>query len=466
MGMISHNRSGIGLFSLFMINFAAIANVRNLPFIAPYGFSLVFFYALAAFLFLIPTALISAELASTFPEDGGIYNWVSRALGPRTGFFAVLLQNVNNFACFPMALSFVASTIAYGIFHSFEENRIFVIAVIFTMIWGGTLVTLYGVRVTGLISAVGSTLGTFLPTAIIVGLCVYWLASGLPSQIIFSTETFFPSASNSGNMSLMLGVLLGFAGLEMSANHIRDVKNPRKVYPRAIFLATLAILFVSILGSLAIAIVVPKEKLAIHAGAIQALSKFFSEFHIEWLTPIVSLLMVLGSIAWFCAWVSGPPRAMYASVKHGHLPYFFHKLNKYGMPTNIMLTQAVISTVLSFVFIFAESIGAAFVVLTTITAQFLLMMYILMFLSAIILRIKTREGEGEFHVPGGKTGTIVLSCIGLSVSLLSYAIGFFPPSAIDVKSPTAYTLSIMVGNIIAILLPWLIGTTKRLSISA
>jgi amino acid transporter len=461
MGIIAHDKSKIGLLSLSMINFAAIANVRSLPFPAPYGFSLVFFYMLAAFLFLIPTALISAELASSFPEDGGIYNWVSRALGPRTGFFAVLLQNVNNFVCFPMALSFVASVIAYGVFRSLEESRLFTISVILIMIWGGTFVTLYGVRITGLISTIGSTLGTFLPTAIIVGLCIYWLASGLPSQIVFSTKTFFPNVSNPGNISLVLGILLGFAGLEMSANHIRDVRNPRKVYPRAIFLSTAAILFVSVLGSLAIAIVVPNEELAIHAGAIQALSRFFSEFHVEWLTPIVSILIVLGSMAWFCAWVSGPPRALYATVNYGHLPYFFHKLNRHGMPTNIMLTQAAISTVLSFMFIFAESIGAAFVVLTTLTAQFLLLMYVLMFASAIILRIKTEEKENEFHVPGGKIGTAVLASVGLGVSLISYMIGFFPPNGINIKNPTAYTLSIMIGNIIAVMLPWLIGPTKR-----
>jgi amino acid transporter len=334
------------------------------------------------------------------------------------------------------------------------------------MIWGGTFVTLYGVRVTGLISAIGSMLGTFLPTAIIVGLCIYWLVSGLPSQIVFSMETLSPDISNPSNMSLILGILLGFAGLEMSANHIKDVKNPQKIYPRAILLAMVAILFVSVLGSLAVAIVVPREELVIHAGTVQAFSRFFAEFHVEWLTPIVSILMGLGSIAWFCAWVSGPPRAMYSTAKHGHLPYFLHKLNKHGMPTNIMLTQAIISTVLSFMFIFAESIGAAFVILTALTAQFLLFMYVLMFLSAIILRIKTNAEGDEFHVPGGKIGTIVLSSVGLGVSLVSYVIGFFPPSNIGIKSPTAYTLSVMIGNIIVVLLPWLIETVKRGSTSA
>ncbi|MDR2436145.1 MAG: APC family permease [Puniceicoccales bacterium] len=447
------SKAKISVFMLAMVNFAAIATVRSLPSVAPYGFSLLFFYTLAAFLFLIPTAFVSAELTTLFPEGGGIYVWVSHALGQKAGFFAVLLQNVNNFVCFPMALSFVAGTIAYGIFPALGDNLLFTLAVILIMIWGGTFVTLYGMRITGSISAIGSSLGTFLPIAIMVTLCIYWICSGHPSQIVFSKKTFFPDFSSPNNLSLTLGILLSFAGIEMSANHIKDVENPRKNYPRAILLATLMILFVSVFGSLAIAIVVPKEELVIHAGATQALARFFAELHVEWLTPVVSILETFGSIAWFCAWVSGPPRALHATVKHGHLPRIFHKLNEHGMPTNIMLAQAIISTALSLVFVFAESMNAAFIILTELTTQFLLLMYTLMFLAAIILKIR---GNASTTI-GGKFGIILLSIVGFGVSVVSYIIGFFPPDGVGIKNSMAYTLCMVIGNAAAILLPRLIG---------
>ncbi len=447
----------INVFSLAMINFAAIANIRNLPMVAPYGFSLLFFYIVTALLFLIPTALVSAELASTFTEEGGIYNWVSHAMGKRTGFLAILLQNIGNFVCFPMALSFVASTIAYGIFPTLIENRLFIIAIILLMIWAGTFITLRGMQVTGIISTIGSILGTFLPALIIVGFGLYWLLSGRDSQIIISTKTFIPDISSPNNLALMLGLLLSFSGFEMSANHIRDVDNPRKNYPRAILLATIMILFISILGSLAIAIVIPKNELAIHAGTIQALSQFFSEFHIEWLTPIIALFMTCGSIAWFCAWVSGPPRALHTTTTHGYLPKVFHRLNKHGMPTNIMLFQAIVATIMSLLFVFAESIGTAFVILTDLAAQFALLMYILMFISAIIIKIKHPNNDiSTYHIPGGKMGTIILSTIGFLTSIISYLIGFFPPQDINIQYPIAYTVTVILGNISIILISaWL-----------
>ncbi|MDR1255690.1 MAG: APC family permease [Puniceicoccales bacterium] len=456
------SRPKISIFTLAMINFAAIASMRSLPSVAPYGFSLLFFYTLAAFLFLIPTALVSAELTTLFPEGGGIYTWVSHALGERAGFFAVFLQNVNNFVCFPMALSFVAGTIAYGIFPSLEQSRLFTLAVILIMIWGGTIVALRGIRVTGSVSAIGSSVGTFLPISMMVGLCIYWLLSGHPSQISFSGKTFFPDLSSPNNVSLTLGLLLSFAGMEMSANHINDVENPRKNYPRAIFLATLLILFVSIFGSLAIAIVVPREELVIHAGATQALARFFAELNVSWLTPIVAILETFGAVAWFCTWVSGPPRALHATVRCGHLPQIFHGLNRHGMPTNIMLAQAIISTALALIFIFAESISTAFIILADLTAQYLLLMYVLMFLAAIILKIRRWGTLRTFRTtPGGEIGTIFLSALGLGASLVSYVIGFFPPSGIGIQSPRMYTACIIVGNVVALLLPYLLSNRKK-----
>ncbi|MDE6432518.1 MAG: APC family permease [Opitutales bacterium] len=450
--MNTKSKRVINVFSLAMINFAAIANVRNLPTVAPYGFSMLFFYLMAAVLFLIPTALVSAELASTFTEDGGIYSWVSHAIGDKMGFLAILLQNIGNFVCFPMALSFVASTIAYGIFPSLVENRLFIISTILLMIWVGTLITLRGMQITGIISTIGSILGTFLPALIIVGFGMYWLFSGRESQIVVSTKTFLPDISGPNSLALILGLLLSFSGFEMSANHVRDVENPRKNYPRAILLATIMILFISIFGSLAIAIVIPKDKLAIHAGTIQALSQFFAEFHIEWLTPVIAIFMTCGSIAWFCAWVSGPPRALYTTTTHGYLPKIFHKLNKHGMPVNIMLFQALVSTALAFLFVFAESIGTAFVVLTNLASQFALLMYILMFTSAIVLKFKyPNSNSSAYHVPGGKIGMIILSGIGLLTSAISYLIGFFPPNDIGIRNPMIYTIIIIVGNLLIIM---------------
>jgi amino acid transporter len=94
-------RGRISVFSLAMMNFAAVANLRNLPAMAGYGVSMLFFYAVAVLTFLIPTAVVSAELATGFPEGGGIFNWVNKSLGNKIGVFGCMATEFFKFCAFP-----------------------------------------------------------------------------------------------------------------------------------------------------------------------------------------------------------------------------------------------------------------------------------------------------------------------------------------------------------------------------
>ena len=73
-------------FSLAMITITCVDSLRNLPADALFGPSIVFFFALAGILFFIPTALICAELSTTWPEQGGIYTWGKKAFGKGRNF--------------------------------------------------------------------------------------------------------------------------------------------------------------------------------------------------------------------------------------------------------------------------------------------------------------------------------------------------------------------------------------------
>ena len=79
------NRRVLGVFTLSMINVAAILSLRNFPVMSEYGLGMIFYYSVSALFFLVPVSLISAELATTWPVTGGVYVWVREALGERMG---------------------------------------------------------------------------------------------------------------------------------------------------------------------------------------------------------------------------------------------------------------------------------------------------------------------------------------------------------------------------------------------
>lgn len=77
----------------------------------------MFFYIFfATFLFLIPAALVGAELGSAFAsKGGGVYTWVKEAFNKHLGFTAIFLQWIQNVVWYPTVLGFAAASIAYMI---------------------------------------------------------------------------------------------------------------------------------------------------------------------------------------------------------------------------------------------------------------------------------------------------------------------------------------------------------------
>ena len=63
--------------TLAIMNVTAVVSLRGLPAEAEYGVSSAFYYLFAAIVFLIPTALVAAELAAMFSDkQGGVFRWV------------------------------------------------------------------------------------------------------------------------------------------------------------------------------------------------------------------------------------------------------------------------------------------------------------------------------------------------------------------------------------------------------
>ena len=133
----------ISVFALVLLITGAIDSVRTLPSTALFGASSVFFFVISAVFFLIPVALVSAELTSTFSdEEGGVYSWVQHAFGPRCAFFAIWLQWINTLIWYPTMLSFIAGTLAYLIYPDLAQSKIYVIVVILTVFWSLTFLGL------------------------------------------------------------------------------------------------------------------------------------------------------------------------------------------------------------------------------------------------------------------------------------------------------------------------------------
>src|SRR5947209_4971584 len=102
----------MGLWDVMLFNIAAVLGPRWIAAAAHNGTSSISLWLLAAVLFFLPTALVITELATRFPDEGGLYVWAREAFGEFNGFLAGWAYWVYTLLYFPALL--MASTAMSG----------------------------------------------------------------------------------------------------------------------------------------------------------------------------------------------------------------------------------------------------------------------------------------------------------------------------------------------------------------
>jgi amino acid transporter len=443
-----------------MITVIAVDNLRTLPISAKIGLPLVSYYIIAALAYFIPVALVAAELASAYPKSGGIYLWVKEAFGKRAAFVSIWLQWIYNVVWYPTILIFLAETFAYLFNKDLATNQTYLMLSVVSSFWVLTLLNCLGMKLSSLISIVGAIFGTILPMVGIVVLGGLWILHGNP--IAANTNvSLLPDFSSFGNLSIFSAILFGLLGVEMSAMHADDVKNPKRDYPRALLYSVLIIFSTLVLGSLAIVIVVPSNKLNLVSGFIDAYAIFFKNYNMPWVLTATIWLVILGGLSGVSAWIIGPSRGLLLSAHDGCLPHHFTRVNKHGAPVFILISQAIIVTILSLMLLVIQSVTSVYWMLTELCAQMALLVYVFLFAAGIKLRYSQPDVTRSYKIPGGKIGIWLVAGIGLICCLTTIAIGFAPPSQINVGGYILFDGFLVAGLIIFVLVPWFLVKPSR-----
>jgi glutamate:GABA antiporter len=405
----------LGVRSLALISVAAVLTLRGMPSVAEYGWSSIVYYLLGALFFFVPLALVVAELGTGWPKAGGLYAWVKEGFGDRPGFLAVWFEWVENIPYFPTVLAFCAATFAYVVDPSLANDRVYLVIAMLAIFWGLTAANFFGTKWSARLNNPGVVFGTLLPASVLIILGVYWLAAGRHNQTPFHASKLAPNLGSVNNLVFFVAVLLSYGGIEMAGFHAKEMRNPARNYPRAIFIATVLIVGLSILATLAIAFVVPQAKLSLVAGIMQAFDALFKAIGLgSWATKVMALLVGLGTLAVISTWLLGPAKGLYATEQAGDLIPQLEHVNKHHAPVAILVFQAGLSSTLALLYLFVPSINTGYWMLTALTTQLVLMMYVLVFCAAIRLRYSEPNADRPYKVPGGRLGIWIVGGMGWS----------------------------------------------------
>ena len=461
------NAFRLSVMTLAVMNITAVVSLRGLATEAVYGPASAFYYLFAAIVFLIPTAMVAAELAAMFSgKQGGVFRWVGEAFGARFGFLAIWLQWIQSTIWYPTVLTFGAVSIAFIGFNpeadaALASNRLFTLVVVLVIYWAATFISLKGISWVGKVSKWGGIIGTIIPAAILIILAVIYLASGGVNNLNMK-ESFFPDLTNFDNLVLASSIFLFYAGMEMMGIHVMEVDNPKRNYPRAIIIGSLVTVLIFILGTFSLGVIVPAKEISLTQTLLIGFDNYFKYLHISWMGPIIAIALVFGVLAGVLTWVAGPSKGIFTVGRAGYLPPFFQKTNKQGVQRNILLVQGVIVTILGLLFVVMPSVQSFYQILSQLTVLLYLIMYMLMFASAITLRYKLPKLERPFRLGAKGNGLMwILGGLGFCGSLLAFVLSFIPPSQISVGSNKVWFLVLIFGAIIFVVIPFIIYSLRK-----
>ena len=304
--------------------------------------------------------------------------------------------------------------------------------------------------------------GTIIPGTLIILMVVWYLISGKPIQLPPFTMAAIVPTINLSTLPFISTIVLMFAGMEMAGFHALEVRNPQKDFPKGMLLSALIIFVLTVLGTLAIAVVVPLSKLNLAAGLMQAFQDFLAAFNLSWLLAPLAILVVLGGIALLASWLIGPALGLGVVAREGNMPRMFSNHNRNGAPTGVLIVQALIGTIISLLYIFIPSVSSAYWVMSALTVLLLCIVYLFVFASVIKLRYSQPDVPRAFRIPGGKAGVWIVGGVGFVATALSFVVSLFPTGSMNI-SLTTYMPLMLIGTALLALPPLVFLKLKKSS---
>lgn len=461
-------------FGFFAITASMVMTVYEYPSFASSGFQLVFFLIVGGILWFLPVALCAAEMATVKGwETGGIFAWVGNTLGRRWGFAALFFQWFQITVGFVTMAFFILAAFAYVVqWDALYKDPLVMFFGVAAIVWLLTLTQLGGTKYTARISKVGFVGGIIVPVLVLLVGLIYYFATGGASQITIDAATFVPDFTKVDTLVIFASFILAYMGVEASASHVNELKNPNRNYPLAMIILAVLTIALDALGGLAVATTLPASVLDgnLSFGVIEAFRAIFVQ-HIGpsmgWVVFAVALLLALGVLAEISAWIVGPSRALLDTAHDGILPPSFKKVNKNGVSVKTVVIQAIIVTVWdgvlcgSIALSGGSSSSVGYLTAIGLTVVIYLVGYILFFLGYFFLIFKKKGLQRSFQLPGGTPFKAIVAAVGLIMTVATLIISFFPSSNLSAQANQVYQVTLIVAFAISVAIPFIIYALRH-----
>ncbi len=444
----------IGLWDLVFMNVSALYGIRWIAKSTASSFGLglgsIPTWILFSFIFFVPSSLICAELASKYPNDGGMYEWVKVAYGEKWGFMVSWLNWTAKIFWYSSFLTFMAVNISYAVGKpELAENKMFVLIVSLVVFWVLSLVSMRGMGSAKIFTNLGA-LGSTVPTVLLIVLAfVSVFIFKVKPASVYTVATLTPKI-NVNSLSAISSIMFALAGAEVCANFVNEMDNPRRDFPKAIMIAAAIVGGLYVLGSIAITMILPADQITASQGILAAFDAVAKNLGIgKWLVGLVALGVTVSIFGAVILYIASPLKMLFSSVPKGIFPESMTEVNDINIPYNSVIIQAVLVSALLIFSSLLPSVDVIYNLLVTMTALTSLFPYVLLYASYIKLR-RENGGNSEFYEMSANSTTAIHIAQMVQVVTVAGIILSATPVMPTLKSNIVYEVEMIGGAAIII----------------
>jgi len=405
----------------------------------------------------LPLACCVIDLASRFPEEGGLYLWTKRAFGGFAGFILGWTYWMSNLPYFPGLLYFAAGSalfVAGDRWRAWSASPAWFIGFSVLALALGTWMNLVGLKVGRWLSNAGAYARWAGAAALVGAGAVAFARHG--SATVLDRAALTPSLALK-DVIFWSTIAFALTGLESASFMGDEIKDPRRTIPRALFVAVPIVVVIYILGTMALLVALPVGEVSGLQGIVEAGAAMERRLGAPGLTSGLAVMLVISSLGSLGAWLGAVARIPFVAGIDRYLPPAFARLHpRWGTPHVSLLTQAAVTVVFIVLGQAGTTVKGAYEVLVSLMVLIYMIPFLFLFGAAIRLQFASPGPPGFFRFPGSRGVLAALGLVGLCTTLAAIVLSLFP-AADEPNKPLAVLkvvglTALMVGSGVVVFL--------------
>jgi len=412
----------MGVTSLALFSLCAVIVVDTLTASASMGTSSIGWWLLTLIIFVIPYGLIISELGTTYPGEGGIYDWVKKAYGYTWAVRTTWFYWINIGLWMPGVYILFAGVFAELFFP--DLSLLWQVVICITLTWLTVWISNVAVDVGIWVTKIGAILKITVISIVGIGGFYYASQHGVANE--FTLGAMMPSLDT--GVAFLPAIVFNLMGFELVATMTKEMKDVRKM-PKVVFLAMGITAFLYIFGTVGILLALPVEDIGLVSGLTDTLRILFGDSAFgQFMVYAIGIMALLTFIGNMVTWTMGSSRAAAEAAREGELPKMVGKMSeKHNTPLGANIIIGSLSTTVIIIYaVFAQNSDDLFWSVFAFSSCIFLLPYLFMFPSYIKLRLIDPTVNRPFKVPGGIAVQWVISTTCFAVIVQALILFIFP----------------------------------------